>query len=610
MTDELETAKLVAQFVQTNLDTLVDLADRSIRQSRNAVRARLKRTYETYLKSVLDHYSRGKSFFVRSEPVPLYEFFVPLSLSNQKRRLRRAGVRDLVDVAAHAVIVGTGGSGKTMMMRHLLMGAISDATKIPVFIELRRFGNEPIGLGEAIVQTLARHQLEVDRDYINRALAGGHFCIFLDGFDELNADLRDGMAGRMQEFATRYPANWIVVSSRPDVELNSLRDFTQFTVDPLDIALAVDLVRKVPFDPEVKDRFVTDLRNGLFDQHKSFLSNPLLLSIMLLTYTDVAHIPSKLSIFYEQAYDALFQRHDALKGGFQRDRRCGLDIQDFARVFAAFCVLSYDVDVFTFSHSSALAMFDRAKPFSQLAFSSAAVLDDALQAVCLLLEDGQSIVFAHRSFQEYFVAKFISDTADPSAKRKLIERYAVNASRDSVMALLYELDPHSVESYVILPAIAKMRHELHLAESEEVTDDHELRLLQLALRDVSCGHRDVGPAATVNPRDGHWWITMLMFFRRVLSLQQIRTRVAETDVCGQINARGGLVEVSTLTVDDALFRDLLAADFFFAGALTQILDREQEILARHAQAKSSLEELLRPPTRARRPVGARRKRNA
>ena len=94
-------------------------------------------------------------------------------------------------------------------------------------------------------------------------------------------------------------------------------------VQPLDLASAVELVRKLPFDDPVKERFVADLHGGLFKSHESFLSNPLLLSIMLLTYSDIAHIPTKLSIFYTQAYESLFQKHDALKGGFRGSGAAG-----------------------------------------------------------------------------------------------------------------------------------------------------------------------------------------------------------------------------------------------------------------------------------------------
>jgi len=371
------------------------------------VRAKFERTYRTYLERVLQRYSRGKSFFVRSEPLPLYDFFVPLDLATQRRALHKPSANEVAAVSTHSIITGSGGSGKTMMMRHILISTIVGRSKTPIFLELRHLNQGEEGVRAALLRTLNANGLEIDDAYLEVALAAAHFSILLDGFDELQHSRRKGVAREIQQLGERYPGNWFVMSSRPDPELEGWGPFIQFHVQPLDLDRAVELVQKLPFDDPVKEQFVGDLRAHLFARHESFLSNPLLLSIMLLTYSDVAHIPNKLCIFYNQAYESLFQKHDALKSGFQRERRSGLDIQDFGRVFSAFCIQSYEAREFSFSQSRALELLERGKKITNIAYDSQALLDDALQAVCLLVEEGLEITFAHRSFQEYFAARFI-----------------------------------------------------------------------------------------------------------------------------------------------------------------------------------------------------------
>ena len=161
---------------------------------------------------------------------------------------------------------------------------------------------------------------------------------------------------------------------------------------------------------------------------------------MLLTYRDIAHIPTKLSLFYNQAYESLFQQHDALKEGFQRERQTALDIQDFGKAFAAFCVQSYDRREFSFSRTKALEYFDQARTISGMDYASAGILEDSIQAVSLMIEDCLEITFAHRSFQEYFTARFVC-SAPPQVKRQLVRRFVPSLQSDSVMGLLYELDP-------------------------------------------------------------------------------------------------------------------------------------------------------------------------
>ena len=151
------------------------------------------------------------------------------------------------------------------------------------------------------------------------------------------------------------------MSSRPDTDLEAWQQFVTAELQPLTLDRACDLVKPLPYDDEIKEKFLEDLQTELFKKHKSFLSNPLLLSIMLLTYGQSAHIPDKLNVFYSQAYEALFERHDALKGGFQRQRRTVLDIQEFARVFSAFCLQTYDKTEFQFTRTSALQYVEASK---------------------------------------------------------------------------------------------------------------------------------------------------------------------------------------------------------------------------------------------------------
>ena len=68
-------------------------------------------------------------------------------------------------------------------------------------------------------------------------------------------------------------------------------------------------------------------------KHESFASNPLLLNIMLLTYDNYADIPEKLHLFYSNAFETLYIKHDATKGGYKREFKTKLSSDDFKRVF-------------------------------------------------------------------------------------------------------------------------------------------------------------------------------------------------------------------------------------------------------------------------------------
>lgn len=600
MSEELDPNKLVVEFINANFDRIAQSIFSGIKGTRTIIRSKLKTTYSAYLERILERHSKSKSFFVRSEAVTIYDFFVPPNLSNQQRQLLAPTAASLAAVAPTTIVTGLGGCGKTMLMRHFLVSSLRERAKIPVLVELRQLNNSNNSLQDTVLQTLGANGLDVDQKYMELAFNAGHFCLLLDGFDELLNQLREPLIQQIQQFHETYPKNWIFVSSRPDVKLEGLVGFSSFTVDPLDLDQAVELVQKLPFDDPVKERFVDSLHNGLYEEHKSFLSNPLLLSIMLLTFSDTAHIPDKLSIFYQQAYDSLFQKHDALKGGFQRDRRTKLDIQDFARVFSAFCLQSYDQRQFSFTHSQALQYFDQAKNFSSLEFESEGVLQDSMQAVCLMIEDGLEIGFAHRSFQEFFVAKFVSSLPSDT-KGELIERFAQSSGVDAVLQLLFEMDPYAVEKHYLLPSIEKIKTLVKFKRTIGVT--HLLRYLKIMFNRFEIIQDDNETALSLlTTIENIYLFDVVAFAHRTYprtendsnDLKKISEETRE--VFQEEYGEKGEVSLDSLRTTHRFFRCLIKSPGFWGiSNLQWIIEIGDLIEKRHKETQSSLDAILSAP---------------
>ena len=604
MSAELDPNKIVAEFINANFEQIAQSISSGLKGTKATIRSKLKSTYSTYLDRILTRHSKSKSFFVRSEAIPIYDFFVPPDLSNQQRQLSAPTAPDLAAIAPATIVTGSGGCGKTMLMRHFLVSSIRERGKIPVLVELRQLNNSDDSLQDTVMETLQANGLDVDKKFMKLAFEAGHFCLLLDGFDELLNQLREPVIQQIHQFHEIYPQNWIFVSSRPDAKLEGLIGFSSFVVDPLDLDKAVELVQKLPFDDPVKDRFIDSLFNGLYKEHQSFLSNPLLLSIMLLTFSDIAHMPSKLSIFYQQAYESLFQKHDALKGGFHRDRRTRLDIQDFAKVFSAFCVQSYDQRQFSFSHTQALQCFDQARNISGLEFDSEGVLQDSMQAVCLMIEDGLEIGFAHRSFQEFFVAKFIS-FAPPSIKAKLVKRFAQSGEVDSVIQLLLEMDSYAVEAHYLLPSISKIKAHVKFKKSIGVT--HLLRYLKLIYSRFHITQaNESAPPQLVATIKHSYLFHFLRFVYRVYpsTKEESNNSRGVTNKIRQVFQKeygdNGEVSTNSLRTTDPFVRSLIKSPGLWGIiGLRGIIEIGALIEKRHKESESSLDAILTAPPRKR-----------
>lgn len=590
-----EAAQLATEFVTRNLANIVSLGKGILKGAGDQVKLRLRRTYESYLTTAGERYGKAKSFFIRSAPTSIYDFYIPLGVSYGKKRFPKIKYADVVALTTRAVVTGPAGSGKSMLMRHLFLSALAEESKVPVFVELRNGNTHDTTVIDLIVSNLREHGFTLSESYISKALAEGHFAILLDGYDEIAHPRRAKVSRQILKLSKDAPKCTIMVSSRPDDIFSGWQDFSALHLNPLTLEEASELVSKLPYDEDIKSKFLKDLRKNLFRRHESFLSNPLLLSIMLLTYGMSADIPTKLSIFYNQAYEALFQRHDALKAGFQRDRLCDLDIQDFSKVFSAFCAQTYDRRLFQFSRSDALTYLEKAKKAADITVDNEKFLDDALQSVCLLVEDGLLLAFAHRSFQEYFVAKFISEET-PVLQRKLIDRFWHNIRSDSVIFLLYEMNPNLVERDFLIPKLNGLFKKIGVRRKVGIT--HFVRFMKLTLGSVSRHDGNSIMATILESEAGYFDIVQ---FAIRTGPETSRDTIGKFDRAKQkkfIRKYFGkdkpeVYKLSTLTHRSPFFWDLSSLGGVFSITCLEAAYSEMKKLeAKHKRVERSLDELL------------------
>ena len=207
------------------------------------------------------------------------------------------------------------------------------------------------------------------------------------------SDKRNIFYKKISTLCDKFPENYYFLSSRPFTDFIEFQRFTVFSV--------------LPFDSETKQRFALALENGLFDEHESFASNPLLLTLMLLMYDNYAEIPDKLHLFYEKAFETLYNKTYATESADRRIFKSKLSFDPFRSVFAYFCSISYFKHKIEFSRDEMMEYLTKASKTLDK-FVSEDYLDDLLNSVCVMYKDGLSYVFTHRSFQEYFTAFFIS----------------------------------------------------------------------------------------------------------------------------------------------------------------------------------------------------------
>lgn len=421
--------------------------------------------FEKYLKISVEKNSKIKTLIYRHEPKELSKIYECIGVSYGEQNINTSSVSNLLDIGHKIIITGTGGIGKTTLLKHLFLSTVKDTRYIPILVELRGINNvenDMISLEDLIYQSLINFGLDMKQEHFKYSLEAGRYLILLDGYDEVNREKIEAISKQIQEIGTKYPDNYYIVSSRPTDEFMGWNDFYELKSNSLTKKQAISMIQKLEFESSVKSLFCKELDRELYDKYRSFASNPLLLTIMLLTFDNRAAIPDKLNDFYEQAFSTLYNIHDATKGSFKRDIRTGLGCEDFKLIFAYFCFKTYFSMEFEFNEPQLRKYISQAREkFDTLNFRVDDFQEDLVQSVCMLVKDGLTYMFSHRSFQEYFAAWYTTKLTD-DIQIKLINGWLIENkgfANDAYFSMLYDLQANKFDKLILETGLKKLKKE-------------------------------------------------------------------------------------------------------------------------------------------------------
>lgn len=424
-------------------------------------RAKFFKNFERHLSNSLQKSRYVKTVVSKDKPVLLEKIYVPLTLTSDGDTFEDRTVDPTRRQGARFIISGTGGAGKTILMKHLLNVACDNTNfVIPLFFELRSLKLDIFSsLEEALHFELIRDGGEESRALFDACLAEGALAVFLDGFDEIHPDRVEGTLREVEQFSRKFTKASIILSTRPSTGLQELTDFDVYHVNPLSKTQAIAVVDKTKFDEASKSKFLDALAGGMYEKHQTMMSIPILVVMMLLTFRSYGDIPDRMTVFYGQAFDTLASIHDNEgKNQFKRVYRSGLAPDQFKQVLESFCYRSLAQHEIEFTQDSLENYFRESLKYEKYDPSPAAFQADLVQNVCILQPDGISFVFVHRSFQEYFAARFALRYSG-SRQFDVIDR-VVQGRGGGVPKMLDEMNRPKFYREWLLPMLARQLEQM------------------------------------------------------------------------------------------------------------------------------------------------------
>lgn len=427
-----------------------------------------------YLKAATAYYSTKKTLLYAERPHPFYDLYVCNDLKYSKTRthdfkeestISDVTIEKLDTESKYVIIQGTGGIGKSMLLTHLFLSSaeqINNTNKIPIFLLLKDYKESICGIVDFIWKSVREYDLEVPQNDIIELLQQKRLVLLLDGLDEIQSTVIDSFNKDLEAFIKSYPGNNIIMTSRPVYSFLSYSKFSLFYIQELSKEQAIELVKKLEFwDIEGKNSFLEALNSKLYYSHRQFASNPLLLTIMLMTYSSFGEVPAKMHVFYSKAYETMSRLHDASKGSFKRPLHTKLTPEEFAKYFAQFCartykdeILEFDLRIFTTYMNKVLK---KAIP-EHKNIPPRDFLLDLTDNLCIMYHEGEQYYFIHRSFQEYFAAVYFASEYDSNLRKvgDFFEQMRNRSYTDRTFDMLYDMIPEKIERFVFLPYLKEL----------------------------------------------------------------------------------------------------------------------------------------------------------
>ena len=425
--------------------------------------------FNKYLNAAKTYYSKIKTILYTESPRNFDELYVCNDLKKHGTprstpvTIENINTINLINISQYTIISGNGGIGKSMMMKHLLFDAIDNFYSnnlLPILITLRNIKNSDNDLLSYCTKIINEFDSTIGLADVKAFFESRNCILLMDGYDEINNRVKTHCQELLSKLIKTFPKLNIVISSRPSNTFVQLEHFTVLNILPFNKEKALELIDKLDFhDKDTKAKFRYELEHNFYFSHREFASNPLLLTIMLMTYSTFGEIPAKQHIFFSKAYDVLSRGHDATKGAYVREMHTKLTPEDFALYFSEFCARTYRDSVYEFTKDTFTkymnCVIKRNKEINHLKPND--FLLDLMENLCLMYQEANQINFIHRSFQEYFCAFFFTKQMDDTLY-KVIDLFEskFDSCPERTFVMLYDMIPNRIDRYVFLPFLNKL----------------------------------------------------------------------------------------------------------------------------------------------------------
>lgn len=334
----------------------------------------------------------------------------------------------------HLILFGGPGMGKTTSLKMLTQRLIQaddvlvNFSPLPIVIRLRElrvnFSQEEINSNKEYLLYLFIYRLfdfkievedEEKKNVINNQslvksivlslLDDLKLILLIDGFDEIDHELRDVIKFQIKDIAYKTSFSRIILTVRPGELGYNIENFDQLEIAKLTRPQILDFSKKWLGEKKSTD-FIKSLDDSTFNDTAI---KPLILSFLCTIYKLGGGLPAKPRFVYGEIIDLLVNRWDKDRGFGRKSKFPGFD-KNYKYEFIVF--LAFELTIkgkFSFSkHDLNVIYSDIYYKFNLPKDSCGDVVGEVEEHSGLFLQSGvDSFEFPHKSIQEYLAAVYL-----------------------------------------------------------------------------------------------------------------------------------------------------------------------------------------------------------
>lgn len=478
----------------------------------------LQKKIHNYHINMIDKIYHLKTFLDLNTTVPFTAIYYPLSVrrytdksaSNFGQKIKIDDkIETLFKNNRRITILGTAGSGKTMITKRIFLSALEHTSKIPFIIELRKIGSKETIFEYIKRELFSYEEYIIDDIVLIKALHSGKFLFIFDGYDEIT-DSNINRFDDLNNFTNSFLENYYVITSRLANNAEQLSSFYTYIICGLeknDYFPFIDMQCKYIEDgqslamrirEELKDKNLTEdnisvnklnFLDVLLNVYtfSDYFKNPLLLVLFIKTFDRYPDLPKSKSIYYERVFDTLWEEHDRLseRGKYRHEKK--YDKETYEMILYYFSYISFLNKKSDFTKKNFTSYLDNTIKECHLDCKRDSVFYDLVSSISIIIEDSGMYTYPHKSLQEYFVAKYIS-VMTPDNKKNVYCQMQKNKSMfiNNLLTLLCDIDKYSFSKYYLLPKIKELRNEMNnesiyemcIQKNKEISDTHNSLVLR------------------------------------------------------------------------------------------------------------------------------------